>query len=436
MRAHSSSRWAALVVTTAGIVPAVLASPGPLAASAHAASRPCPTQAYQRTSHGTLVPATLRYEVNAARRRVTVVFSFRAPDGHLAQRPVVLRLSRSGRVRLRLRVPRRRGRGIVAWTQRCRPPLAPVPNRAPPPPAPPAPGPPAGASTSGVQLGVVGGTTGLDLGALYNNDLAILNKVGASLVRIEKPITATPDELRSVVAVHAGQGKRLVLLLGYGAGGYPDPSVCANVGAVARTLAGSLAAIEIGNEDSYSYKANNANPAAYARLYDACRRQAAGTGVPILAQFDDANRGPGWWDGLFAAVPGLRADGWVVHAYQPDFAQKIQRHLDYLAGKGASAPLWLTEFGFATDDGRCLSDNYGWNKCMSYVEAAQRVREYVGTLRTRFAGQVAAATLYHAADKDPAGASSNREEFFGITKVDGSDKGPYTQAVRELIAGR
>ena len=29
-------------------------------------------------------------------------------------------------------------------------------------------------------------------------------------------------------------------------------------------------------------------------------------------------------------------------------------------------PLWITEWGLSTDNGRCLSDNYGWDKCMTY----------------------------------------------------------------------
>ena len=74
---------------------------------------------------------------------------------------------------------------------------------------------------------------------------------------------------------------------------------------------------------------------------------------------------------MFAAVPNLGgiAAGWTVHPYgprpsgsrdSPDSSIRPRR-------SAARAPIFLTEWGIATDNGRHLSDNYDWPTDISYA---------------------------------------------------------------------
>ncbi len=92
--------------------------------------------------------------------------------------------------------------------------------------------------------------------------------------------------------------------------------------------------------------------------------KAANPRVGLLVQADDANINPSpWVRDMHAAVPNLGnlAAGWTVHPYGPRsrWEPRIARLISQTAGVGWPAlPIFMTEWGISTDDGRSLSDNY------------------------------------------------------------------------------
>jgi len=242
---------------------------------------------------------------------------------------------------------------------------------------------------------------------------------------------ATPDEARNLAlwARTYGRGGSFWV-------GKPNPT--------------PVSEIEFGNETSFTYQYGDApgsnsyrsRAETYAlRFKDAqAAIAAANPNVGLLAQADDGGTGSSEWvDRMFAAVPDLasRVAGWTVHPYGPAgrAADRLTRTVASTTAHGAptALPLWITENGFATDNGRCLSDNYGWDRCMSYDQAGANLTSLVQTLRGRFP-QIRAFLLYQARDQRDPGATGEREHYFGaLTRTDG-DKGGYTGAVRQLMA--
>ena len=96
--------------------------------------------------------------------------------------------------------------------------------------------------------------------------------------------------------------------------------------------------------------------------------------------------------------------------------------------------MYITEFGFASDNGRCLSDNYGWDRCMSYDTAASTLKSSISAMRARYASRLAGLYLYSASDLNNPGATTDREAYFGALKMDRSAKGTYTTEVKAGLA--
>ena len=94
----------------------------------------------------------------------------------------------------------------------------------------------------------------------------------------------------------------------------------------------------------------------------------------------------------------------------------------------------MTEWGLTSDNGRCLSENYGWNPCMSYQEAAEALSRTVGEMRQALDGRLGQLLLYQIRDQKPSGQSSNREDYFGALQRELQPKGAYTGAVEALLA--
>jgi hypothetical protein len=322
-----------------------------------------------------------------------------------------------------------------------------------PAPAPvPAPVPP----NPGFHFGVVSGSDVV-------NEARTSAKLGAKNVRVEFAIGTPAANLRAAVAAHAANGTRVLLLAGFH-GRVPTVAEARNVATWAREFGpggtfwanrsdGRLAvqAIEFGNETSYGYQygdqwdkpSYSARAREYAlRLKDAHEAvSAANPQVGLLGQIDDANTGSqNWINGVFAAVPdvGSRVAGWTIHPYGPrrNWEARMDRTLAWAAARGAPPrPLWLTEWGLATDNGRCLSDNYTWDKCMTYAAAAANLSSTVADMRARYGTKLAAFFLYQGRDLGSTGASTSREHYFGALRSDLSDKGPYSSVVRSLLAG-
>jgi hypothetical protein len=87
----------------------------------------------------------------------------------------------------------------------------------------------------------------------------------------------------------------------------------------------------------------------------------------------------------------------------------------------------------ASDNGRCLSDNYGWDKCMTYAAAASALHSTVADMRSLYGARMHAFFVYQGHDQRVTGASSEREHYFGALRNDQSDKGAYSAEVRSLL---
>jgi hypothetical protein len=142
---------------------------------------------------------------------------------------------------------------------------------------------------------------------------------------------------------------------------------------------------------------------------------------------------------MFDAVPDLasRVAGWTSHPYGPrsNWEPRLSRLASQTAARGASSaiPIYITEWGVASDNGRCLSDNYGWNRCMTYAAAASALRSTVADMRAIYGTRLHAFFVYQGHDQRASGATSQRENYFGALRSNLSDKGAYSAAVRSFL---
>ena len=325
----------------------------------------------------------------------------------------------------------------------------------------PRPTPPAG--TPNPSPGPGGPTvTGVQVNPGYFTELAAMSSsIGAKFARIEFPIGTDPVAMREAIAAYDAQGITILPLAGF-----PRSMATAEQ---ARSLGRWAAAfgpggsywagdptphptpwIEFGNETSQTWQYGDAYGSAgynqrardYAlRFKDAALSVAAANpGVGLLAQADDET--PHWDNAMFAAVPNLEryVAGWTVHPYGPtaDAIARMDRAAAYLAAHGAAPsaarPIFITEDGIASDNGRCLSDNYGWNRCMSYSAAGQALESKYRELTARYGGLLRMYMLYSIRDERAPGSTSEREDYFGMVQNDGGPKGDFTAAIRRVLA--
>jgi hypothetical protein len=284
------------------------------------------------------------------------------------------------------------------------------------------------------------------------------------IARIEFDISTPARELRPAIEAHAANGTRVVLLASFHRR-LPTSAEARNLGSWARDFGpggafwagradASLAVrqIEFGNETSFGYQYGDApGDAGYTarareyalRLVDAADAvRAANPAVGLLAQADSGGtESSAWVDGMFEAVPDLaqRVAGWTVHPYGPraSWQDRMDRLIAQTEARGADddVPIWITEWGISSDDGRCLDGNYGWDRCMTYAAAADALAQTVEEMRRAYGDRLRAFLLYQGTDQRPSGTSSSREHYFGALRSDRSAKGRYTDAVRELLAG-
>ncbi|HEX4838139.1 MAG TPA: hypothetical protein VFV03_06420 [Solirubrobacteraceae bacterium] len=289
-------------------------------------------------------------------------------------------------------------------------------------------------------------------------------RLGARVVRVEFSIESSPRQLAPVIAAYARAGVRVLPLAGF-IGRVPSQSEAEHLAAWAAAFGpggsfwrhragGALAVrdIEFGNETSYSYQFGGCGSGcrlymprarAYALAFLAAQQAIAGPqgnpGVGLLAQADYGGDGNEWVNGMFDAVPDLawRVAGWTVHTYGP--RSRWQPRLDALIGQTrargapASIPIYITELGLASDNGACLSDNYDWSRCMTYTEAGSALSSTVASIRARYGARIHSIFVYQLADHASPGRDTNREDYFGVLRRDGSPKGAYTAAVRALL---
>ncbi|MBJ7332820.1 MAG: hypothetical protein JHC95_23200 [Solirubrobacteraceae bacterium] len=295
---------------------------------------------------------------------------------------------------------------------------------------------------------------GVQAGA-SRRDAVVSYVLRAPIARAELEIGTDAATVEQVVRGYAKGGLRVLLLAGFH-GRIPSVAEAQSLKEWARVAGPAaplwkeigrpdLAAtqIEFGNETSFAYQGTQKRGGEYAqRVRDAANAiRSVDPGVGLLVQADDANQSDNWNDQMFAAVPELAnySAGWTVHPYGPQdrWQSRIDDTITELSSyPGADPiPIMITEYGIATDDGNCLSDNYGWPLCLTYAQAAADLRSTVLAMKSRYGnGRIGMLLLYNDIDLRAHGETGDREHYFGARQVDGQRKGDYTAAVEELMA--
>jgi hypothetical protein len=320
------------------------------------------------------------------------------------------------------------------------------------------PAPPAGESSFGSVPGSGTFQPGLNSGTTMTTDVAGATTLGAKLVRIEFGIETPASVLQTAIAGYAAKGIRVAPLAGF-YGTIPTAAQAKNLAGWAKAYGpggtfwagrsdGALAirTIEFGNETSYGYQygdgAGAASYTARAQTYAVRVKEAAeaisatGVDVGVLAQADDWTGD--WVNAMYSAVPNLDdyVAGWTIHPYGTNWQSRLQDLASQTAAHGASSsiPIDITEWGVATDNGNCLNDNYGMNKCMGYAEAAATVTSTVAAMRLKLGSRLNMFMLYQVRDQASSGTSNEREAYFGALQQNLQPKGAYTAAVQGLLA--
>ena len=302
-----------------------------------------------------------------------------------------------------------------------------------------------------LEAGVVSGT--------YSQDYTAVATLGAHLVRLPFQIYESASQLEPAIARYAEEGVRVLPLATFD-GTLPSPSEDRNLASWAAAFGpggtfwagrheGALAvqSIEFGNETSYSYQYADDSPSGYAARAQSYARSfveaeqaihAANASVGLLAQGDAGNAGTLWVENMFRAEPNLGqyVAGWTIHPYGPDLRGRVQALISETAAQGAPAsiPIDITEWGLSTDNGACVYENYGWNRCMTYTEAGEILTRNVAEFRQLLGSRQGMFMLYTDKDWTPPGASENREAYFGALQSSLAPKGAYTTAAEALMS--
>jgi hypothetical protein len=284
-------------------------------------------------------------------------------------------------------------------------------------------------------------------------------QLGAKLVRLDVSLGESTKAMEPIVADYAAKGIQVELLADFYAS-MPTPAEADSLATWAKTFGpggsfwanrtdGQLAVkmIEFGNETSYSYQYSNDTTAGYtsrAQTYALRFKEAAtavnavNPGVGMLAQGDAGNAGSTWISNMFKAVPNLGqyVAGWTIHPYGPGWRARFEALIQETAAQGAPSniPIDVTEWGLSTDNGQCLTENYGWNSCMTYNEAGEVLTRTVSEMRQMLGSRMGLFMLYQVRDKVAPEASNNREEYFGALQHELAPKGAYTTAAQALMA--
>jgi hypothetical protein len=314
----------------------------------------------------------------------------------------------------------------------------------------------------------------LDVGVVAGSavlwELPFVTQLGARSARMEFEIDTPADAMAPAIAAYARAGVRPLLLAGFH-GRLPSVAEARNLASWAAAFGpggtlwrgGSYPArtavteIEFGNETSYAYQfPDSAGRSGFSqmpgyvdrartyalRLRDAHEAvRAANPRVGLLAMADPSGGKTTWVDTLFATVPdlGTRVAGWTVHPYGPPARWRLALDQTIAATRAHRAsdsiPLYVTEWGISSDDGRCLDDNFGWDPCMTYDQAAEALRSTLSQWRTRYGSRLRAVYLFQAHDQRASGASGGREGYFGALRLDRTAKGAWTAEVRAQVSG-
>jgi hypothetical protein len=320
------------------------------------------------------------------------------------------------------------------------------------------PGPPVEEPGKGSEAPLTGFQPGLDSGTNPTYDIPGAAQLGAKVVRIEFSIGTSVAAMQNTISVYAAKGIRVAPLAGF-YGTLPTPAEAQNLSNWAKAYGpggtywanrtdGRLAiqTIEFGNETSGGYQYHdNAGDASYntrantyaIRLKEAAQAiTATNIKVGLLAVSEDWTGD--WVNGMFNAVPNLGnyVAGWISHPYGTGWKTKFENIIKQTAAHGAppTIPIDVTEWGIATDNGNCLTDNFGWNKCMTYNEAATTLNNTITEMRQTLGSRLGLFLLYQVRDQQQPGTTTNREAYFGALQHELAPKGAYTTQIKTLLA--
>jgi hypothetical protein len=300
---------------------------------------------------------------------------------------------------------------------------------------------------------------GVVAGSAHSYELSFLKALGARTARIEFGVGTSAASLASDIDAYAKAGIRPLLLATF-YGRTPSTAEAQNLGSWAAAYGPggtfwqgksypantAVTDIEFGNETSYSYQFSDNSLLTYAsrastyaqRARDAANAiRAANPRVGLLAIGDNAVNQTAWMTNVMKAVPTLDdlIAGWTIHPYGPSWASRIDSTVNSARSAGArDLPIWITEWGLSSDNGRCLSDNYGWNACMTYAGAASSLHTVLSGMQSRYGSRLGAFYLYQAHDQYASGTKTGRESYFGALQSNGAAKGAYTSEVKADLA--
>lgn len=210
---------------------------------------------------------------------------------------------------------------------------------------------------------------------------------------------------------------------------------------------GQIKNVEYGNELSYWYDGKfgdqrSADYQAKARSYGAqairLARALKAAGIGVLIIWDDGGQGgDGWFDSVVTGIGGAanlkEFAGGTVHTYGPGGIGSLTRAIAQAKKFGWDTfQAYLTEDGISSDFGRTLSDNYGWPTNTTDVQAAQLLKAHHDQLDA--IPQVKQILLYQSTDQAAHGASSGREDYFGMTDANGNPKGELTTYAQSRLS--
>ena len=321
---------------------------------------------------------------------------------------------------------------------------------------------PAPSTSANFRVGVVSG-------AAVTWELPFIKSLGATSARMEFDIDTPAADLASSIDAYAQAGIQPLLLASF-QGRTPTAAEGRNLATWAAAYgpggtfwasksyksSTAVTRIEFGNESNQSWQyaqlqndPNWANTSFYASVaqgyataFKAAHQAIKGVNgdVGLLAIGDTPGNWASWMSNVYAAVPEFSSyvAGWTMHPYGPTarWQPAMDNALAQLASHGAPStiPIYVTEYGIASDNGRCLDDNYGWDKCMTYDQAGAALSSTTAAMRARYGSRLAAMYLYQAHDQKTPGSSSGRESYFGGVTLDGTAKGGYTAAMKTLFS--
>jgi hypothetical protein len=294
-----------------------------------------------------------------------------------------------------------------------------------------------------VERGPIHFSPGINGGPDGTYDVPGVTSLGAKLVRLDIPFQHVNE---SAVAQEAAQyvAKGVTPLMLYDFHGtMPTAAQVQGIAALARIP--GVKTVEFGNETSYGYQyGDGASSSSYkerARTYAHRFVEAAKALTPyhveLLAQASDGGSGsPVWVNEMFAAEPDLLSyvGGWTIHPYGPNGAAEMSRMIADLAQHGdTTLPIDITEWGVASDNGRALSENYGFPVNLTYAKAGNLLSEWAAKYRAQCDGRLRDFVVYQLRDQQKTGASKSREAYFGALEHEDQRKGGYTEAVEALM---